>query len=149
MATRWIVRLPSLLIGLLLIAPHAVAEPKGIVIDSDLHANAGVLKVKMGTAWAGKILPFKFGDFAVVCSKLGTAVTSASPTQSHTKQQFSFVMKDAGPGTAAVTAAQNINFGRIPSIEFPGGVSIDLELIAGHSDKLIATVVLDGESVST
>ena len=145
MATRASVGLMVLLIGCVLLARDAAAQARSIVVDGDLQANADVLKVKMGVMHARKIFAFKFGEFAVVSSKMGTGVTTTSGYQSRSRQKFAFVLRGPGPGTASVEADQNVDAGTISSIELPGGVSIDLQLIAGHSDQLVATIALGAE----
>ena len=56
---------------LLLFTAFAQAQGKELIISKELAENSEMLKVKMGAQWMGKIWKFKFGDYAVVDSKMG------------------------------------------------------------------------------
>lgn len=76
-----------------------VHAQKDIVINQSLAANAEKLKVKMGSQEIGKIRNFKFGEYAVVSSKMGWTTTSSKSNIFNTKieststQKFSFIEK--------------------------------------------------------
>ena len=90
------------------------AQQKNIIISDELVANAEMLKVKIGTAWMGKIYKFKFGDYAVVKSKMGWTVTSGSSnllntkTESKTENKFSFILSNNTSDSAIVNALSNV-----------------------------------------
>ncbi len=92
----------------------AQAERKDIIISDDLTATAEVFKVKMKTQRWGKIWDFKFGDYAVVKSKLGWTVTTGNAnlfgtkTESKTKNKFSFVLCNNTLDSAFVNAVNEI-----------------------------------------
>ncbi|MBT8394934.1 MAG: hypothetical protein KJN66_08795, partial [Bacteroidia bacterium] len=90
------------------------AQRKSIVIRKDLAANSDVFKVKFGTQWMGKIWKFKFGDYAVVKSKMGWNVTTGkanllnTKTESKTENKFSFVLSNKTSDSAIVNAMSNV-----------------------------------------
>ncbi len=90
------------------------AQQKNIIISEDLSANAEMFKVKMGTAWMGKIYRFKFGDYSVVDSKMGWTVTTGSAnllntkTESKTENKFSFTLSNNTSDSATVNALSNV-----------------------------------------
>lgn len=78
---------------LLLIAKITEAQ-KDIVVNDSLATNSEKLNVKMGTQWMGKIWQFRFGDYAVVSSKMGWTTTSTkgnffnSKTENKSTEKF-------------------------------------------------------------
>ena len=78
--------------------PFFAPAQKNIVISDSLDANADKMNVKMGSQTMGKIWKFRFGDYAVISSKMGWTKTSAKAnllntrTESKTTQKFSFVI---------------------------------------------------------
>ena len=103
-----------LLALLLLENSFAQAQQKNIVINEELAANAEMLKVKMGTAWMGKIYKFKFGDYNVVKSKMGWTVTTSSSnllntkTESKTENKFSFILSNNTSDSAIVNSLSDV-----------------------------------------
>jgi len=97
------------------------AQSKNIIISDDLAATAEVFKVKMGTQWMGKIWKFKFGDYAVVKSKLGWTVTTEKTnlldtrTENKTENKFSFVLSNKTSDSAIVNAMNNITIKELRS----------------------------------
>ena len=86
--------------------PFFAVAQKNIVISDSLNANADEMNVKMGSQTMGKIWKFRFGDYAVVSSKMGWTKTSSKAnllntrTESRTTQKFSFAMTGATADTA-------------------------------------------------
>jgi hypothetical protein len=99
------------LASLLVTVGASGADDKNIVIDSDLAARAEMLKVKMGTAWAGKTWNFKFGDYGIETSKMGKTTSKSeygglgSATRGKSQYEFSFVMGNKTTTSATVSAA--------------------------------------------
>ena len=112
----------SILSFLLMIVSSAEAQ-KDIIISDSLTANADKLNVKMGTQWFGKIWKFRFGDYAVVSSKLGWATTSTkgnffnTKTESKSTEKFSFILTNKVNDSALVNAANNIAIQSLHEIE--------------------------------
>lgn len=107
--------LKLLLLGVLVTSAGILyAQQKGIIISENLEANSRPLKVKMGTQWMGKMWKFKFGEYAVVDSKMGWTKTSSktnllnTKTESKTTQKFAFTMCNKAGDSAKVNAATNI-----------------------------------------
>ena len=104
----------SLLLLFLMTITSIRAQQKNIFISDDLAATSEKFKVKMGTQWMGKIWNFKFGDYAVVKSKLGWTVTSQkgnfinTRTESKTENKFSFVLCNKDLDSAFVNAINNV-----------------------------------------
>ena len=102
------------------------AQQKGIIISEDLVANAEELKVKMGTAWFGKIWKFKFGEYEVGKSKLGWTTTDSksnllnTKTESKSENKFSFVLLSQASEEAIVNAINKLVVNELQSFElFP------------------------------
>ena len=84
------------------------AQPKNIVISDDLVATAEVFKV------IGTNPKLKFGDYAVLKSKIGWAVTSErtnllnTKTESKSENKYSFVLSNKTSDSAIVNAMCNV-----------------------------------------
>jgi len=111
------------LLCFLLIVVNSTRAQKDIIIGDSLAANAEKLNVKMGTQWFGKIWKFRFGDYAVVSSKLGWVTTSTkgnffnTKTESKSTEKFSFVLTNKVNDSALVNAANNIAIQSLHQIE--------------------------------
>jgi hypothetical protein len=111
---------------LLFFTVFAKAQNKELMISKELVANSEMLKVKMGTQWMGKIWKFKFGDYAVVESKLGIEKVKSKSNLLNTKsevdsnQKFSFILTNKTNDSAIVNAVKNISIEELQSYElFP------------------------------
>ena len=119
--------LKLLLLGFLVTSTGILkAQKRGIKISENLAANSRPLKVKMGTQWMGKIWKFKFGDYAVVDSKMGWTKTSSkinllnTKTESKTTQKFAFTLCNKTGDSAKVNAAIDIEIKALREAElFP------------------------------
>jgi hypothetical protein len=142
----------TVLVAWFALLPAPASAQEAIIIDEGMRANANVLNVKMGVRMPGKIWKFKFGEYAVVSGKMGLTTTTTegwffSPVErSRTTQKFSFVIKGAGPETANVNAAQNVESEALQDVELKPGVSIRVEAIAGANDNLVASITIDGNT---
>lgn len=111
---------------LLIFSEFVQAQSKDLKISKELAENSEMLKVKMGTQWMGKIWKFKFGDYAVVDSKLGWRKVKTKSNLLNTKsevnsdQKFSFVLNNKTNDSAIVNAVENISVEQLQSFElFP------------------------------
>ena len=80
----------------------------------------------MGTARAGQIWKFKFGEYAVEESKMGWTVTNQkanlinTKTESNTENKFSFVLSNKTSDYVTVNAMNNVVLKELQSLElFP------------------------------
>lgn len=111
---------------LLLFTAFVQAQGKELIISKELAENSEMLKVKMGVQWMGKIWKFKFGDYAVVESKLGASKVKSKSNLLNTKsevnsdQKFTFVLTNKTNDSAIVNAVKNISVEQLQSLElFP------------------------------
>ncbi len=138
--------------SLVLLLPVAARSHKRLVLDANLSAHADALKVHLGLQMPGKIWKLKFGEYALVSSKLGPEMTETTiplfdPVEtSRSKQKFSFVLKGAGPETATVYAAQNLEAKSLRDFAVSSRISLDAVAITGAVDNLVATIVLDSDN---
>lgn len=111
---------------LLLFTAFVHAQGKELIISKALAENSEMLKVKMGAQWGNKIWKFKFGDYAVVDSKMGWKKVKTKSNLLNTKsevisdQKFSFVLTNKTNDSAFVNAVENISVEQLQSFElFP------------------------------
>jgi len=105
---------PLLFASLLLISNPSYAQQKDIAISEVLVTNGEKLPVKMGTQWMGKIWNIRFGEYAVVSSKMGwlnySSRSNAFDTRTETisAQKFSFVLANKASDSARVNAGNDV-----------------------------------------
>ena len=139
----------AILAGLLL-GPVIAFAQQGIAIDDELRASADVLPVKMAGQKLFKVCDFRFGDYAIVSSKMGvthedeTTLFSKVLTHSDAVEQFTFVMKGAGPETAAVKAKYSMESGPVKRYELLPGVTVGAGDVSGAIDRLDGEVAIAG-----
>ena len=147
--------LKTLLITLLAYWPLCTIAQKDIILSDSLNANADKMNVKMGTQWMGKIWKMRFGDYAVVSSKMGWATTSSksnlfnSRTESKTTQKFSFVMTGASVDSARVNAADNIQVKELNTIEILPHFSVGNNELLKESNNFTAYININNDSTDT
>lgn len=101
----------------------SVQGQKDIIISDTLSSNSERMPVKMGVQWMGKMWKFRFGDYAIVSSKMGWTTTSSksnlfnTKTESKTREKFSFIMTGKSTDTAIVNAANNMEIQSMQEIE--------------------------------
>ena len=144
----------AVLLGGLVHLPALAADDKTIIIDKDLAASAEVLPVTVAAEKTFKLADFRFGEYAVVSSKVGMAkghsIEWISPLESdENEQKFSFVMKGTGPETASVMAVQRFRSGPLKRYEVLPGVSVGAGSLSGAKDNLFASITLDDEPAVT
>ncbi len=147
--------LKAMLITSLSYLPLCMFAQKDIVISDSLNANADKMNVKMGTQWMGKIWKFRFGDYAVVSSKMGWATTSSksnffnSRTESKSTQKFSFTMSGGTADIASVNAADNIQVKELNQIEVLPHFSLGNNELLKESNNFTAYITINDDSTDT
>src|SRR5947207_10669002 len=107
---------------LFLLTGFAKAQ-KIIVISDSLTVHGEKMNVKLGSKGPGKIWKMRFGDYAVVTSKMGWATKSVkwnffdTKVESKTGEKFSFVLSNHATDTAWVNAANNVVVRALQEIE--------------------------------
>ena len=125
------------------------AQRKNIIVSDDLSANSEMLKVKMGTAWLGKIWKFKFGVYKVEKSKMGWTVTNQksnllnTKTESKSKNKFSFHLSNKTSDTAIVNAMTNILTKEINSFELFPNIYLGSDELLSHSQFFSSFISLN------
>lgn len=141
--------------GYLVCLPFYILAQKNIVISDSLDANADKMNVKMGSQGMGKIWKFRFGDYAVVSSKMGWAKTSNkgnffnTRTESKTTQKFSFVMAGITTDSARVNAADNIDVKQLQSIEVLPHFSLGTNELQKESNNFSAFITINNDTTDT
>jgi hypothetical protein len=127
----------------------ACASASRIIIDDSLRADADVLRVKMGVQMPLRTWQFKFGEYAIIQSKMSPAKTTTtgggSLEQSLTVLDFWFLLKGAGSETARVEAFLRSGATNIDDIAITSDVAVGAEGITGVHDNLVATLSIEGE----
>ena len=128
---------------------------KDIIISDSLAGNAQKLNVKMGTQWMGKIWKFRFGDYAVVSSKMGWTTTSTkgnlfnTKTESKSTEKFSFVLINKTNDSAKVNAANNIEVQSLHEIEIFTHFSWGSNKLLQESRNFSAFITINGDTIET
>lgn len=141
---------PWIVVAGLLLGPVAALGGQSIAIDEDLRVNAEILPVTMDRQRLFKVGDFRFGDYAIVSSKMGvsheddTSLFTNVLTHSDAAERFSFVIKGAGPETATVKAKFSTESGPIKRYEVLPGVSVGAGELSGAIDRLDGQVLVDG-----
>lgn len=134
-----------------MLMPGLAAAAAGIIVDENLLASANVYKVSLGMQKPGRTWNFKFGDYSIVSSKAGTAVTTTTGSllglrgEHQTHQEYSFVMKGGDSANAHVKAVQNAEAADIQDLDLGSGFAIDIEAIAGGVDDLVASILIEND----
>ena len=124
---------------------------KTIVISESLAANSEKWSVKMGTQWMGKIWNIRFGEYAVVSSKMGWTTTSNKSklfnrkTESKTTNKFSFVLRNNTADSARVNAATYTTTQFIREIELLPNLYLDGTLLK-DSSNFSAFININGDT---
>jgi len=122
------------------------AQPVNIIISDDLAASAEGLKVKIGAQTPGKISKFRFGDYAVVQSKMGWTVTTEksnlfnTKTESKTESKFSFVLCNKSSDSAFVNAMSNVEVKELQSMELFPNLYFGVDELSGFSDLFLSFI---------
>jgi len=129
-----------LVFSFLMLSAVITAAQKNIIISENLSANSEMLNVKMGVQKFGKIWNFRFGEYAVVKSKMGWTTTKSkgnfwgNKSESVTSEKFSFVLCNQKSDSAIVNAANKIEAKSLNEIELlPNFFWGSNELVKGES----------------
>ena len=139
---------------LLLSAGYSEAQ-NNILISESLEANSEALKVKMGGQWFGKVWKIRFGDYAVVSSKLGWTTTSTrsnffnTKTESKSTEKFSFVLAGKTTDSAWVNAANNMVAQALQEIEIFPNFSWGNNEILQETNNFSAFITINNDSTET
>lgn len=146
----------TFLLGFLVtFAGIAEAQKNGIIINENLAANAEPLKVKMGTQWMGKIWNIKFGDYAIVESKMGWTKTSSksnlfnTKSESKTTQKFAFTLSNKTGDSVKVNAANNIEVKVLQESELFSGFYIGEDNLLLDSRNFTALININNDTTET
>lgn len=120
MISKWF-KLVLLIASMLEVSTVGQAQSKNIIIEDDLAANSKMLKVKMGAQWMGKMYPFKFGDYAVIKSKMGFTKTKnntnfwGTKSETSSENHFSFILSNKAADSAIVNCLTNVYINELRS----------------------------------
>jgi hypothetical protein len=146
-------RFALVLIGLLAALP-ASAAPKHIIISDSLLANADPWDVKRGGHWMG-INKWRFGDYAVVTSKVGwthsrtTTNGLTTRTERHTGKTFSFVLSSRSADSAFVDVAHDITATSQPGHPMGKGWTVGGNAQVAESDLFVASILVNRDTTET
>ena len=107
---------------LILLSVLTVAQ-KNIIISENLSKNSEMLNVKMGSQKFGKIWNFRFGEYAVVKSKMGWTTTKSkgnfwgTKSESKTSEKFSFIISNQNADSVIVNASTKIEVQSLNEIQ--------------------------------
>lgn len=108
----------------------------------------------MGTQWMGKIWNIRFGEYAVVSSKMGWTTTSYKAklfnrkTESASKGKFSFVLNNKTADSARVNAATYVLTQYLRDIELLPNLSLAGSLLK-DSSNFSSFVTFNGDTTET
>lgn len=142
----------SCCIACLLVLGGIAEAQKDIVIGDSLAANSDKLNVKMGTQWMGKIWKFRFGDYAVISSKMGWTTTSTrgnlfnTKTESKSTEKFSFVLANKTGDSARVNAANNLMIKALQELELTPHFSLGSNELIQESHNFTAFITINGDT---
>lgn len=141
------------LVGVLAALP-ATAAPKHIIISDSLVANADKWDVKRGALWMGTF-KWRFGDYAVVASKLGWTRGGTrtnlfrTKMESYSGNKFSFVLSGKTTDSAFVTAAHDIRARSNPGLKVSEGWTVGGDDRVLESDLFTASITLNRDTTET
>jgi len=141
------------IVGLLAALP-AAAAPKHILISDSLLANADPWEVKRGGHFMG-INKWRFGDYAVVASKMGwtTGGTHSNffgtRTESRSGNKFSFVLSSGTTDSAFVTAQHQLIARSHPGLKVAEGVHVGGDAQTVATDHFVASIIIARDTLDT
>lgn len=130
-------------------------QQKEIPLNEDLALHSDKLKVKMGAQWMGKIIKFKFGEYAVTDSKNGMTVTSRNSKLFSTKatseldHKFSFVLADKSEITALVNVVFSVRTEELESMEILDIVQVGQDVLLEKAENFTAFISTSDQEEDT
>ena len=128
---------------------------KDIIISDTLSANSERLPVKMGVQWMGKMWKFRFGDYAVVSSKMGWTTSSSksnlfnTKTETKSREKFSFIMTGRSNDSAVVNAANNLEIQSMQEIEILPHIYSGNNEVLKQARNFSAFITINNDSAYT
>ena len=122
-------------------------QEKTISISQELKQNSEMLKVKMGAQWMGKIMKFKFGDYAVVTSKNKAKVSKhqsnffGTKSQGSSEDSFSFELTNKEKDTAYVAAINRVDYKQLNSFALSEHLYLGTDELLVHSEYFVCDIV--------
>lgn len=120
-----------------------------IILADGLRVGTDVMRARMTFQAPGRIWNFKFGEYAIVKSKMSAAATKTmgdgTLEGSLTTLSFWFVLKGAGSETVRVEASQRIGSLNVEDVDIAPDTSVGVEGIMGVHSHLVATLAFEGE----
>lgn len=120
-----------------------------IILADGLRAGTDVVRARMTFQAPGRTWNFKFGEYAIVKSRMSAAATTTTGDGtlegSLTTSSFWFVLKGAGPETVRVEASQRTGSLNVEDVEIAPGSSVGVEGVTGVHSHLVATLAFEGE----
>jgi hypothetical protein len=146
-----------LLLGGMLVAVPVSATQHNIIISDGLAGNADTLNVKKGAQWMGRIAKWRFGDYAVVSSKMGPTTTRTKGNLLNTERwresrstgEFSFVLTNRTTDSARVNVAYNVTIQSLHKTELGHGWSIGSDEVVLDSENSTALITINGDTTDT
>ena len=143
------------LLCFLVVLVKTTEAQKDIILSDSLAGNAKKMNVKMGTQWMGKIWKFRFGDYAVVSSKMGWTTTTTkgnlfnTKTENKSTEKFSFALVNKTNDSAKVNAANNIVVQSLHEIEIFTHFSWGSNELLQESRNFSAFITINGDTSET
>jgi hypothetical protein len=141
--------------GFLILSSVITLAQKNIIISESLSANSEMLNVKMGSQKFGRIWNFRFGDYAVVKSKLGWTKSKSKSTfwgtksESITSEKFSFVLCNNNGDTAIVNAANKIEVKSLNEIQILPHFSWGTNEIQKGERLFSANIIVNNDTIDS
>jgi hypothetical protein len=147
-----------LLFGGLLGAVPVSAAQHNIIISDGLAGDADTLRVMKGAQWGGRIAKWRFGDYAVVSSKMGPTTSRGKGNQLRTEtesrsttrstEEFSFVLTNRTTDSARVKVAHNST---VHTLHKPtsNGWAIASDEVVLDSASGTAVITINGDTTDT
>ncbi len=139
---------------LLVFAFSSTQAQKNILISDTLAAHAQKLEVKLGTQWFGKTFQIRFGEYAIVSSKMGWTTGNSKTNlfgtkiQSNSSEKFSFILTNAAHDSATVNAAKNVHKKELSALQILPNVSIGLDETEELSKNFTALITTRDTSIT-
>jgi hypothetical protein len=119
---------------------------KNIIISGTLAAHSQQTEVKLGTQWFGKTFRIRFGDYAIVSSKMGWGKENSSTNfwgtkiKSNKSQRFSFVLADKRGDSAFVNAVDQVSSKELSELQLLPNLSISPDYTEEENKSFSATI---------
>jgi hypothetical protein len=119
---------------------------KNIIIADSLAAHSQQTEVKLGTQWFGKTFRIRFGEYAIVSSKMGWDKANSktnfwgTKTQNSSSRKFSFVLTNSISDSAFVNAINKVTSRELNELQLFPNFSIGSEYTEEENKNFTATI---------